>query len=250
MEWFRLYHEFATDAKVQSMSEAMQRRFIMLLCLRCSNDLVTLQDDEIAFALHIDEAALAETKALFVRKKFIDDAWNFRRWDERQYVSDSSAARVAKHRANKKAASKQDGNVTVTPPDTDTDTDSDTEKKPTPADADDVRRCPIGTIVDLYHELMPLNPQVKVLNESRKAAIRARWNEAAKLESAPFGYTTRAAGIAAWRRFFEVCSESLFLTGRAPAGPGKTPFIADIEFLFSPSGFAKTLENKYHRDAP
>ena len=25
MDWFRLYHEFATDPKVQSMSEAMQR---------------------------------------------------------------------------------------------------------------------------------------------------------------------------------------------------------------------------------
>ena len=33
------------------MSEAMQRRLVMLLCLRCSNALVTLQDDEIAFAL-------------------------------------------------------------------------------------------------------------------------------------------------------------------------------------------------------
>ena len=40
--WFRLYSEFATDPKVQMMSESYQRRFIMLLCIRCNGD-VTLQ---------------------------------------------------------------------------------------------------------------------------------------------------------------------------------------------------------------
>jgi hypothetical protein len=118
-----------------------------------------------------------------------------------------------------------------------------------PAGADDVRRCPVGSLVDLYHELMPLNPQVKVLSEARKKAIRARWKEAAQLTAKPFGYTTKAQGLTAWRRFFEVCAESTFLTGRAPAAPGKPPFVADIDFIFSPSGFAKTLENKYHREA-
>jgi hypothetical protein len=113
MDWFRMYGEFASDAKVQSMSEAMQRRLVMLFCLRCSNSLETLQDDEIAFALRIDDAALAETKALFLRKRFIDEAWNIVRWDTRQYASDSSAARVARHRANKKATVKQACNVTV-----------------------------------------------------------------------------------------------------------------------------------------
>lgn len=118
-----------------------------------------------------------------------------------------------------------------------------------PADADDVQRCPVGTLVDLYHELMPLNPRVKVLSEARKKAIRARWKEAAHLTAKPFGYVTRAQGLEAWRQFFEVCAESAFLTGRAPAAPGKPPFVADIDFIFSASGFAKTLENKYHREA-
>ena len=51
--WFRMYAEFATDAKVQMLTEAMQRRYLMLMCLRCSNALVTLQDEEIAFQLRI-----------------------------------------------------------------------------------------------------------------------------------------------------------------------------------------------------
>ena len=108
--------------------------------------------------------------------------------------------------------------------------------------------CPADAIVSLYHEVLPDNPRCKVLSDARRAAIRARWKEAAKLTCAPFGYSSRADGLAAWRRFFEVCAESDFLTGRAPAQHGKPPFIADIDFLMSPSGFAKTLENKYHRE--
>ena len=108
--------------------------------------------------------------------------------------------------------------------------------------------CPADSIVALYHEVMPDNPRCKVLSAARRAAIRARWKEAAHLDCEPFGYSTRADGLAAWRRFFEVCAESDFLTGRAPGLPGKPPFIADIDFLMSPSGFAKTLENKYHRE--
>jgi len=112
-----------------------------------------------------------------------------------------------------------------------------------------VRKCPTGSLVDLYHELMPNNPRVKVLNDARKGAIRARWLEAAKLKCEPFGYSTKSAGLSAWRQFFEICAESKFLTGLAPGLPGKSPFVADIDFIFSPASFAKTLENKYHRDA-
>jgi len=116
--------------------------------------------------------------------------------------------------------------------------------------ADDVRQCPAGALVDAYHELMPNNPRVKVLSDARRSAIKARWIEASKLDCAPFGYTTKSAGLAAWREFFGICSESKFLTGLSPPMPGKPAFVADIDFIFSPSGFAKTLENKYHRDAP
>ena len=62
--WFRLYSEFAHDPKVQMMTEVMQRRYIMILCMRCSNTLVTLHETEVAFHLRISNAELAETKAL------------------------------------------------------------------------------------------------------------------------------------------------------------------------------------------
>jgi hypothetical protein len=115
MDWFRMYGEFASDPKVQSMSEVNQRRLMMLFCLRCSNTLVTLQDDEIAFALRISEEDLAASKAIFVRKGFVDENWILLNWDKRQFVSDSSRVRVSKCRANKKAAEKQAVTTDVTP---------------------------------------------------------------------------------------------------------------------------------------
>jgi hypothetical protein len=106
--WFRLYSEFAHDPKIQMLSEAMQRRYVMLMCLRCSETLETLHETEIAFQLRLTEAELIDTKHLFISKNFIDRQWNLLNWDKRQFVSDSSTMRVAKHRQKKKQASNDD----------------------------------------------------------------------------------------------------------------------------------------------
>jgi len=71
--WFRLYAEFATDPKVQMLSEADQRRYIMLLCLRCSNGAVTLQDTEVAFQLRISNEEWSITKASLMDKGRINE---------------------------------------------------------------------------------------------------------------------------------------------------------------------------------
>ena len=114
--WFRLYSEFATDPKVQTMSEAMQRRLIMVMCLRCSNELGTLHETDMAFHMRITEAELAETKALFISKNFVTSTWRLKNWDKRQFASDSSTARVRKHREKNGNVSETKRNVTVTPP--------------------------------------------------------------------------------------------------------------------------------------
>ena len=115
--WFRLYSEFASDPKVQTMPEAMQRRFVMVLCLKSAGALETLTDEDLAFALRVTVEELAETKALFVRKGFIDDEWNVLNWSKRQYVSDSSAKRTQRYRYRRgKTGSKKsdsDGDVTA-----------------------------------------------------------------------------------------------------------------------------------------
>lgn len=119
-QWFRMYAEFATDPKVQMLSESDQRRYIMLLCLRCCNVTVTLQDEEVAFQLRISNDDWQQTKATLIAKKLIDEHANPCGWDKRQYASDSSAERVSRYREKMKRSC----NVTVTPPDTDTDTEN------------------------------------------------------------------------------------------------------------------------------
>ena len=109
--------------------------------------------------------------------------------------------------------------------------------------------CPVVQIVEAYHNAMPNNPRCKVLNDARRRSIRLRWLEASRMTNEPFGYSTQADGILAWKRFFEVCADSDFLTGKIAGRNGAPPFVADVDFLFSPSGFAKVLENKYHREA-
>ena len=133
--WFRMYSEFSHDPKVQMLSEAMQRRYIMLMCLRCSDSLVTLQGEEVAFHLRISNEELIETKALFIAKGFIDSKWNLLNWEKRQFASDTSKVRVAKHRALLKEKNKEPSNADVTlqaAPCNALDknrTDTDTEKK-------------------------------------------------------------------------------------------------------------------------
>ena len=125
--WFRLYSEFAHDPKIQMLSEAMQRRYVMLMCLRCSEVLETLHETEIAFQLRLSTEELEQTKQLFISKNFIDKHWNLLNWDKRQFVSDSSTMRVAKHRNKKKQVSNADETLQKRPSNA-TDTDTDTEQ--------------------------------------------------------------------------------------------------------------------------
>lgn len=114
LPWFRMYHEFATDPKVQMLSESDQRRFVMLLCLRCCNGDVTLQDVDVAFQLRVSEPDWLETKGRLIARNLIDGSNNPTAWDARQKLSDSSKSRVYKHRAKKETAAKRVCNVTET----------------------------------------------------------------------------------------------------------------------------------------
>ena len=108
--WLRLYAEFATDPKVQRLSETDQRRYIMLLCLRCSNGDETLQDADVTFQLRISIEEWLSTKQVLLSKCLITDDNKPTAWSKRQFASDSSTSRVLKHRE----LAKQDCNVSET----------------------------------------------------------------------------------------------------------------------------------------
>lgn len=214
--WFRVYSEFATDPKVQSMSEAMQRRLMMLMCLRCSDVLATLQDDELQFALHISESELDETKALFVRKGFTDSEWNLLNWDKRQFNSDSSTERSRKSREAKKATS----------------------------EIVETLRCDTQSVVDLYHEILPELPSVRLMNDSRRKCVSAFWRfvlTSKKSDGTP--RATDAVQAMEWiRGYFTRARDNDFLMGRGHKAAGHEGWQCDFDFLLTEKGKKHVIE--------
>ena len=180
--WFRLYSEFAHDPKIQMLPEAMQRRYVMLMCLRCSEVLETLHETEIAFQLRLSTGELDETKQLFISKNFIDEHWNLLNWDKRQFVSDSSTMRVARHRNKKKQVSNADETLQKRPSNAiDTDTDTEQIQKRTTSVA-----TPIGVSDSVWQEF-------KSLRKAKKAPISQRAVDAISNEAKKINWTLEKA---------------------------------------------------------
>lgn len=243
--WFRMYSEFATDPKVQMMSETLQRRFIMLLCMRCGNDLVTLQDDEVAFQLRISNEEWTETKATFVAKGFIDNKLNLLNWEKRQFKSDSSKDRVAKHRAKVKGDANND--VTLQEGQSNaleqnrTDTDKEAKASSSTAALPD---CPHSELIDLFAAKLPTLPQPKpeMWSGARAKALKARWVWVltAKKRSGDRYATDKQSALDFFARFFDYVSVSDFLSGRNGQWTG-----CDLAWLANETNFAKVMQGNY-----
>ena len=244
--WFRLYSEFAHDPKIQMLSEAMQRRYVMLLCLKCSEILETLHETEIAFQLRLSEHELQETKQLFVSKNFIDKQWKILNWDKRQFVSDSSTKRVAKHRQKKKQLSnvgetlqKRQSNVL------DTDTEKNQNKDAYASlSAEGLPDCPHKEILILYKKHLSHLSQPRVWEGSRQANLRQRWKQAAKPSNySPEGYKTMEAGLKWWDSFFAyIANDTKLATGFQTKD---RTWLPDLEWIVNATNFAKIIDGKY-----
>jgi len=103
-----------------------------------------------------------------------------------------------------------------------------------------VPNCPYQSIVDLYHEVLPMLPGVVILNTSRRGYISGRWREVCAAEK--WGETE---GLAFFKTYFEMVAKSRFLTGRCEARGDRRVFKADLEWLMRPNNFAKALEGRY-----
>lgn len=114
LPWFRLYAEFAFDPKMQTISETLQRRYIMLLCLKCHGDLPGLNDIQLSGALRISIDELQKTHKDLLEIGIITENYDIPKWSERQYLSDYSSLRVNKFRKKNETLLKRKRNVTET----------------------------------------------------------------------------------------------------------------------------------------
>jgi hypothetical protein len=101
-------------------------------------------------------------------------------------------------------------------------------EKPTPS-ANAADPCPHQEIIQLYHDHLPMMPAVREWNASRQTKLRARWKEKADRQSLDW-----------WAQFFAYVAESDFLCGRTAK-----PFVCSLEWLISPTNFAKVIEGNY-----
>ncbi len=100
-----------------------------------------------------------------------------------------------------------------------------------------IENCPYREIVSLYHELLPMCPQVITMTKARKGYLRQRWLERKEHQDLEY-----------WREYFGFVASSQFLTGQKTGRDGKPPFVANLEWLVRPTNFVKVIEGNYHRE--
>lgn len=89
--------------------------------------------------------------------------------------------------------------------------------------------CPHLKIIDLYHELLPQLPKVKMWTDGRNKTLQARWKESKERQSLEW-----------WQKYFDIVVDSPFLLGE-----NDRKFRADLEWLIQIRNMPKVLEGKY-----
>mgnify|MGYP001767301504 CR=1 FL=1 len=130
-QWFRLYSEFAFDPKVQILTEALQRRYVMLLCLHCDGKYENRPVDELALSLRVTVEEMTVTLDELKHRGLVTREGKINGWDKRQYISDvkdpTAAERQRRYREKRRNA--RNDTVTSRAPESDTDTETDPEKE-------------------------------------------------------------------------------------------------------------------------
>ncbi len=104
---------------------------------------------------------------------------------------------------------------------------------------------PYQSIVDLYHELCPQLPTVKVLSDKRKAQLRARWKTFEFMRGIGKPGEPKVLikfnELETWQRYF------IFITEQCPfmAGNNDRGWVANFDFVIRESGMINVMENKY-----
>lgn len=133
LPWFRLYHRIIDDEKLRLLAFEDRWHFVALCCLKADGLLDEergpLWERKVAVKLGVQLRELDEVARRLLEVGLIDGQLNPVAWDELQYRSDNSTARVKAWRERKqnqqRNSVKRCGNVTVTAQETDTDTDED-----------------------------------------------------------------------------------------------------------------------------
>ena len=273
MKWFRMYTSLVDSIKVGPLKDGEFRVYVELLCLageKSDGGRTGVTGANINWRLRRDvtrDVTAVVTSGLVTIGD--GDEYIVSDWDSRQARADSSAERTRNYRERKAKSLTENGCNAGDGHGDDGDGHGDGAEKnrgeerreevnlttanavvvPSPAEAepetpDDGKflPCPHDKVVALYHEALPVLPRIREWTAARQQTLRSRW----RAKCAELHWSSEADGIAWFSRFFAYVSESEFLCGRSQPPPGRTPFVADLEWLLKPANFTKVVEGKYH----
>jgi uncharacterized protein YdaU (DUF1376 family) len=97
-----------------------------------------------------------------------------------------------------------------------------------------VPACPVEQIIQLYRDTAKRLPSVRIVPDSVKAHIRARWLQDKRFQSLDF-----------WKGFFEYCENNKFLSGQSETRGDRKPFRASLAWVVNATNFAKIINEDY-----
>lgn len=104
--------------------------------------------------------------------------------------------------------------------------------------------CPVDLIAKAYHEILPELPDVRMMDDGRKKAIKDRWKWVLTTTK-PDGTRraeTKEQATEWFRSYFERARDNDFLMGRTPRTNGHTNWKCDIDFLMTTKGLKQVIE--------
>lgn len=104
--------------------------------------------------------------------------------------------------------------------------------------------CKTQAIVDLYHEVLPELPAVRLMNDSRKRELSKRWRwvlTTTKLDGSRRAQTAEQA-MTWFRDYFDRARDNDFLMGRGQKASGHEGWRCDLDFLLTEKGLKHVIE--------
>lgn len=113
-----------------------------------------------------------------------------------------------------------------------------------PSSAAKLPTCQADEIVNLYHDILPEMPAVRLMTEARKKALKSFWAfvlTSKRSDGQPRAIDTESA--LAWiRAYFSRARENDFLMGRGTKATGHEGWTCSIDFLMSEKGRIQVIE--------
>lgn len=228
MQWFRLYHRMIDDDKLRLLAFEDRWHFVALCCLKADGlideEEGSLRDRKIAVKLGVQVRELEEIGRRLQEVGLVDNRLSPVAWDELQFKTDNSTARVQKYREKQQRnKAKRLCNVSVTGQETETDTDIE-PKGSCETGVSPVRPAEIVEAWNITADRLGLSKIAK-LTDDRKRKLSARCKD---------------ASLDDFRAALAAIERSRWLQGDNDRG-----WKANFDFFLQPKSFTKLIEGAY-----